>query len=63
MLKSCVNPMANVRSKGLGYVVLEAVALEKGHSTAHQDKEIDGRPKNSLLVDFEIMSHERDAQG
>ncbi|OQD67118.1 hypothetical protein PENDEC_c046G07190 [Penicillium decumbens] len=55
MLKSCVDPMADVRSKGLDDVVLEGVALEKGHSTAHQDKEIDGRPKNSLLVDLAVM--------
>ncbi|KAJ5473958.1 hypothetical protein N7475_003524 [Penicillium sp. IBT 31633x] len=55
MLKYCVDPMADVRSKGLDDVVLEGVALEKGHSTAHQDKEIDGRPKNSLLVDLAVV--------
>lgn len=37
MLESYVNPMADVRSKGLDDVVLEGVALEKGHSTAHQN--------------------------
>ena len=52
MLKSCVDPMGDVRSKGLDDVVLEGVILGKGHSTAHQDKEIDGCPQISLLVDL-----------
>lgn len=43
MLKSCFDPMADVRSKGLDDVVLEGVVLGKGHSTARQDKEINGR--------------------
>lgn len=56
MFKPCADPMADVRSKGLDDVVLECVALEKGHSTVHQDKEIDGRPKNSCLVDLMVVA-------
>lgn len=49
MLKSYVDPMADVRIKGRDDVVLEGFALEKGHSTAHQDKKIDDRPKKLTL--------------
>lgn len=49
MLKSYADPMADVRSKGRDDVVLEGVALEKGQSTAHQDKEIDDCPRGLTL--------------
>ena len=53
--KSCFDLMADIRSKGVDDVVLEAISLEDDHLTAQHGNGIDGRPENTFLVDLAIV--------
>lgn len=52
--RSCDDIMIDIRNRGLSEAVLEAVPLEDGHSTAHENV-LGDRPKNMLMVDLAVV--------